>query len=117
MRVVRAGFFGAGWVLACCGGPRTITAPAPEYERPVVRPWDAGGGEDPEDPFAAAAEGDWIEEPPEESDAGAVGDGGTAAEDELATTADAAADAGSDAVAPAGPSAADASAVDAGGKP
>jgi hypothetical protein len=117
VRVVRAGFFGAGWVLACCGGPQTITAPAPEYERPVVRPWDAGGREGPEDPFASAAEGEWIEEPADEVDAGAVGDGGTAAEDELATTADASADAAPDAVAPAGPAVPDASAVDAGGKP
>jgi hypothetical protein len=43
-----------------------------------VPPWDAGGGADDDDPFAAAAEGDWIEE---EADAGqppAVGSGGQA---------------------------------------
>jgi len=119
VKLVRAGFVGAGVVMACCGGgQRTITAPPPEYERPVVRPWDAGGDEEPEDPFAAAADGDWIEGPVPEVDAGAPWDGGTAADGGVAAPpADAAADAGLDAVAPAGPVAPDASGGDARGKP
>jgi hypothetical protein len=45
---------------ACSGSARKRPdLPAPEYERPEVPPWDAG---DPVDPFAAAAEGDWVDE-------------------------------------------------------
>jgi len=117
VKLARVGCVGAGWLLASCGGQRTITAPPPEYERPVVRPWDAGAEEEPEDPFAAASEGDWIEDPVEEVDAGSPPDGGTAADAEAATPADAAVDAGPEAARAPESFGADASVVDAGGNP
>jgi len=114
---VRLGFVGAGLLVACCGGPQTITAPPPEYERPVVRPWDAGRAEDPEDPFALAAEGDWIEEPLPPVEAGVPTDGAAAAETGAVVPAEASLDAGSEAVTPAGSAAADGGAAGAGGNP
>jgi len=47
-------------VVACPGGRPIPVAPAPEYERPVVTPWDGGVNEEAVDPFAAAAESGWI---------------------------------------------------------
>jgi hypothetical protein len=83
----------------------------------VVRPWDAGTPEDPEDPFAAAAEGDWIDEPPPESDAGVPTDAASLLEADAAGLVDAAADAGSDAPPPTSAGPADAAAADTGGNP
>ena len=64
MRRIRAIVVCGLWLLNCSTrslGPR---GPAPEYEPPVLPPWDAGSGaESSDDPFAAAAEGDWISEP------------------------------------------------------
>jgi len=53
-------------LLTCSTQPSVPRGPAPEYEPPVLPPWDAGSGADSVDPFAAAAEGDWISEPPED---------------------------------------------------
>ena len=45
--------------------------PPPEYERSPVTPWDAGLPQDEVDPFAEAAEGDWVDEPETPAEAGA----------------------------------------------
>ena len=49
----------AAVVAAACSGQRARPAgPPPEYEAPVVTPWDAGKPVDP----LNSAEGDWVEE-------------------------------------------------------
>ena len=59
----------------CPASRSRIEGPPPEYERPVVAPWDAGLDQDQDfDPFAAAAQGDWVGGEPE--DAGATATGG-----------------------------------------
>jgi hypothetical protein len=39
----------AGLVAACSGHRQRPPGPPPEYERPVVMPWDAGAPKDPLD--------------------------------------------------------------------
>jgi hypothetical protein len=75
--------------LAVLGAPLTCarrpmaSGPSPEYERPVVEPWDAGADQAPDefDPFAAAAESDWVggEEETLPSEGGSGGEGGVSA--------------------------------------
>ena len=55
--------------LSCSAPAMRPRGPAPVYERPAAAPWDAGSRATTEDPFAAAAESDWI---------GGSEDGGTA---------------------------------------
>jgi hypothetical protein len=50
-------------LTACSGRPTRPPGPPPEYERPVLAAWDAGSRAETEDPFEAAAQGDWVEEP------------------------------------------------------
>jgi len=55
-----------------CGARQRPAGPAPEYERPVVTPWDAGV---PVDPLTLAeATGEAVEDTPD-PDAGQPGDG------------------------------------------
>jgi hypothetical protein len=64
-----AGALGA----ACAAAERPSAGPRPEppeYVAPYVLPWDAGASAEPEDPFAAAAAGDWL--PPAEPKKGAM---------------------------------------------
>ena len=51
-------------VCACSPGHQSPpSGPPPEYEHPELPPWDSGAREQPEvDPFANAAEGEWLEE-------------------------------------------------------
>ncbi len=46
--------------LSCSAPAARPRGPAPIYERPAEAPWDAGSRMTSEDPFAAAAESDWI---------------------------------------------------------
>jgi len=55
--------------LSCSAPAARLRGPAPVYERPRAAPWDGGSRATSEDPFAAAAESDWI---------GGSDDGGTA---------------------------------------
>lgn len=58
-----------GLLLASCSGHRQRpTGPAPEYERPVVMPWDAGAPIDPLDNVKGEAVDD--DEPPPPADGG-----------------------------------------------
>ncbi len=54
--------FGALLVLlvGCAGHRAAPGGPPPEYEPPRLLAWDAGVAEDEADPFAAAAEGEWL---------------------------------------------------------
>jgi len=70
-RIVRElGMRGFGWVLLVCGAlgvacatpERRPSGPPPEYIAPRVLPWDAGVSVEPEDPFAAAAAGEWLDQ-------------------------------------------------------
>lgn len=49
-------------ILVGCAGHRAAPrgGPPPEYEPPRLLAWDAGVGPDETDPFAAAAEGEWL---------------------------------------------------------
>ena len=62
--------------LGCAAGDRRPSGPPPEYEPPQVLPWDSGGPEDSEDPFASAAVGGWLEEPDSGAGAEPIEDGG-----------------------------------------
>ena len=62
---------GAGWVFGCSGAQARPTAPPPEYEKPVLAPWDAGAP--PADEFAEAERGG---EPVTDSDEESSGDAG-----------------------------------------
>jgi hypothetical protein len=71
----------AAWLFAvaagasACGARQRPAGPPPEYEKPVVTPWDAGA---PVDPLAAAeATGEVVDDTPE-AEAGAPGDGAVA---------------------------------------
>ena len=55
--------------LSCSAPTQRPRGPAPVYERPAAKPWDGGSRATGDDPFAAAAESDWI---------GGSDDGGTA---------------------------------------
>lgn len=56
-------------MLVSCGGTRgRPTAPAPEYQRPELPPWDAGVG-DASDPLDNV-QGEWVDDPEEVGDAG-----------------------------------------------
>jgi hypothetical protein len=58
----------------CCSAPAARPrGPEPVYERPAAAPSDAGSRVTNEDPFAAAAESEWI---------GGSEDGGTVAADQ-----------------------------------
>jgi hypothetical protein len=46
--------------LSCSAPPARPRGPAPVYERPAGAPWDAGSRVTGDDPFAAAAESEWI---------------------------------------------------------
>jgi hypothetical protein len=61
--------------VAACGARQRPAGPAPEYEKPVVTPWDAAA---PVDPLTAAeATGEVVDDAPE-AEAGAPGDGAVA---------------------------------------
>ena len=67
---------------ACAASGSSPAGPRPEppeYVAPRVLPWDAGSSAEPDDPFAAAATGDWL--PPSESKEVAIdaGSGGPSA--------------------------------------
>lgn len=51
-------------LLACAAREVPADLPPPIYEPPRVLPWEAGEVSSEGDPFAAAAEGDWIGEGP-----------------------------------------------------
>ena len=64
----------AGALLsACVGRPRHAGGPPPEYERPVVPPWDAGKSVDPLE--QALERGEAVDPPPDTPDAAASADG------------------------------------------
>jgi hypothetical protein len=68
--------------IGCSSRAVRPAGPPPEYEPPVVTPWDAGRPSDQADPFADAAEGEWTTEPGDEpgpADAGS--EGGAPADD------------------------------------
>ncbi len=46
--------------VGCAGHRAAPGGPPPEYEPPRLLAWDAGVTEDEVDPFAAAAEGEWL---------------------------------------------------------
>ncbi len=58
----------AGLALSACPGAGRPNAPAPEYEPPVVMPWDSGAPADP----LEGVEGEEVtdDEPVESADAG-----------------------------------------------
>jgi hypothetical protein len=64
----------AGAALHACSGPaRQAKGPPPEYERPVVPPWDAGK---PVDPLEQALErGEAVDTPAAPADAAPSSDG------------------------------------------
>ncbi len=47
---------------ACSATPARPRGPEPVYEPPRLGPWDAGAGESGADPYAAAAESEWLDE-------------------------------------------------------
>lgn len=66
-------------LVAACGGPQRPTGPPPEYERPVVAPWDSGVAADP----LENVEGEWVTDEPEpvpQPDGGAEAGAGDAGE-------------------------------------
>ncbi|MBN1608923.1 MAG: hypothetical protein JW940_20010 [Polyangiaceae bacterium] len=69
--LIAASTFGSACVTAesSPAGPRPQP---PEYVPPRVLPWDSGSSAEP-DPFAAAADGDWL--PPTESNGDPLGAG------------------------------------------
>lgn len=71
---------GAVALLSGCPGRQPLPqGPPPEYEKPVLPPWDAGQPKPAADPFAAAAEGKWIDDTGDagNADAAAARDAGT----------------------------------------
>jgi len=83
----RTAAVGGIWAVAACATtPARPSAPAPEYERPRLAPWDAGAATDLPDldqVLYDAAEGEWIEvdegaEEPAQADAGSGSAGGEA---------------------------------------
>jgi hypothetical protein len=68
----------AGWLTAfccmaagaCAAAEHQPSGPPPEYIPPRVLPWDAGSSAEPQDPFAAAAAGDWLPRQELQGDAG-----------------------------------------------
>lgn len=53
----------AAAALSGCPGRQPLPqGPPPEYEKPVLAPWDAGQPTRASDPFAAAAQGGWVDE-------------------------------------------------------
>lgn len=59
---------------AGCGPKRRPEGPAPEYERPVVTPWDAGKPVDPLEQAEAQGEPVEDENPAAPTDAGPLAD-------------------------------------------
>jgi hypothetical protein len=58
-------------VLGCSGARTPPSGPAPEYERPILPPWDSGQSSDPLDQI----EGEEVtDEPRDVADAGTVAD-------------------------------------------
>ncbi len=73
MSGARHGAVGCLLLLGCTGQRPSPGGPAPEYEPPRILPWGAGAGDPEPDPFAAAAEGDWLAAEPSQADT-AVGE-------------------------------------------
>lgn len=73
-----------GWAVGAtalgvaCSVARAPSGPPPVYEPPRVLPWDAGAPPPADDPFAAAAEGQWLDDLPEEEGAAATAGGAPA---------------------------------------
>ncbi len=75
LRGICTSFVLAGVVAGCPASRSRFKGPPPEYERPAVAPWDAGvvKPDDDFDPFAAAAESEWIGGEPETPNTSATG--------------------------------------------
>jgi len=65
----RLGAVGCLLLLGCSGPRPGFGGPAPQYEPPRILPWDAGVEGPEPDPFAAAAEGEWVAAEPSRADA------------------------------------------------